>query len=343
MSNGDDSLDDATLDRFLAGEASDIERRRVEAWMRRSPARAALARSIVEPAALGASPVHWNTANAWKQLEARIAAAPPVADIAPAALTPVRSRRAPVFAWAAAAVLLVAAVGGVLVLRKRIGDRSVQVATEEIATRRGERREVRLEQGSTMTLGPASRVVVRREASRLTVQLEGVALFSVAHDSTREFIVDTKLGAAVDIGTTFVVRAYPIDTTLEVAVAEGRVALRGRDRSATPVNLDAGQIGVVASSGTIALRRAADISRADAWARGRLVFDDRPLSDVAAELSRWFDVEIRMADSTLAQRRVTAVYSNPTLDGVLSALAVGVEARVERNGRVATFHREAAR
>ena len=44
------------------------------------------------------------------------------------------------------------------------------------------------------------------------------------------------------------------------------------------------------------VRRGVDVSRAAAWTAGRLAFDDRAFSDVAAELSRWFDVDIRIAD-----------------------------------------------
>ena len=74
-----------------------------------------------------------------------------------------------------------------------------------------------------------------------------------------------------------------------------------------------------------------------AWVHGRLVFDDVPLSTVAAELGRWFDVQIRIPDQQLARRRLSAVYNRPTLSGVLDAIAATLPVRYERAGNVVTI------
>ncbi len=68
------------------------------------------------------------------------------------------------------------------------------------------------------------------------------------------------------------------------------------------------------------LRHAAAAERAG-WERGRLVFDDVSLPQAAAEVGRWYDVDVTIADSVLARRHVTAVFSTPTLDGVLGGLS----------------------
>jgi ferric-dicitrate binding protein FerR (iron transport regulator) len=58
-------------------------------------------------------------------------------------------------------------------------------------------------------------------------------------------------------------------------------------------------------------------------------------------LGRWFDADIRVASSTLARRRVSAVYSDPTLAGVLDALGATMGFTYERNGRVVTIRPKA--
>ncbi len=67
------------------------------------------------------------------------------------------------------------------------------------------------------------------------------------------------------------------------------------------------------------------------------MFDGAPLNAVAAELGRWFDVQIRIPDQRLAQRRVTAVYNKPTVSGVLDAIGATLPVRYERVGNVVTI------
>jgi ferric-dicitrate binding protein FerR (iron transport regulator) len=58
-----------------------------------------------------------------------------------------------------------------------------------------------------------------------TLELEGEAVFTVAHESTRPFAVRTSRAVATDLGTCFVVRAYLDDPNTDVVVAEGQVAV----------------------------------------------------------------------------------------------------------------------
>src|SRR5262249_49672936 len=137
-----------------------------------------------------------------------------------------------------------------------------------------------------------------------------------------------------DLGTRFVVRAYAADSGVEVAVTSGAVSLSG-PRSA--LDLQAGEAGRVSPAGIVSAVAHARTASDTAWIDGRLGFAEEPLGDVALELERWFDVEIRISDSTLARRRVSAVYNNPSLTGVVEALATTFDARVARTGRVVTI------
>jgi ferric-dicitrate binding protein FerR (iron transport regulator) len=63
-----------------------------------------------------------------------------------------------------------------------------------------------------------------------------------------------------------------------------------------------------------------------------------PLSTVAVELGRWFDVQIRIPDQQLARRRVSGMQTNqPTLSGVLDAITATLTVRYERAGNVVTI------
>ncbi|MGH2900192.1 MAG: FecR family protein, partial [Solirubrobacteraceae bacterium] len=172
-------------------------------------------------------------------------------------------------------------------------------------------------------------------ATGRSVTLEGVADFSVVHDGTRPFRVRAKNAVVTDVGTEFVVRAYAADSGVDVSVSSGIVAVLGG--APDSVELRAGQVAFVAANGRIAQVTGASAQTLTAWVHDRLVFDDVPLSTVAAELGRWFDVQIRIPDQQLARRRLIAAYTRTTLSGVLDAIAATLPVRYERTGNVVTI------
>jgi transmembrane sensor len=201
-----------------------------------------------------------------------------------------------------------------------------------VTTAAGERIEIKLADGSVITLGPASTLRYSTDAER-NVSLEGLANFNVVHDAARPFVVKAGNATATDLGTEFVVRAYRSDSIVDVAVKSGLVALSGKTR----LDLRAGDFGRIHADGSTTRGTPSIAATRLAWTEGRLAFDDESLAGVAAELSRWFNVDVKIDDQTLAKRRVTAVYNAPTLDGVLEALTASFGIRVERIGRVITI------
>ena len=73
-----------------------------------------------------------------------------------------------------------------------------------------------------------------------------------------------------------------------------------------------------------------------AWTTGRLVFRDASLTRVAGEIRRWYGVSLRITDSTLLNRHVTASFAGEPIDQVLKILGLSLGARVEREGDSAT-------
>jgi ferric-dicitrate binding protein FerR (iron transport regulator) len=76
-----------------------------------------------------------------------------------------------------------------------------------------------------------------------------------------------------------------------------------------------------------------------AWTEGRLVFTKTPLREAARELARWYDLDVRLADKSLANRHVTASFKDESPAEVLEYLANALDVRYERDGRTVTFYR----
>jgi transmembrane sensor len=241
----------------------------------------------------------------------------------------------------AAGLLAAAAVAGVVVTVRRPGEsnRPPAVAARTYETAVGERRSLVMEDGSKVLLGPASRldVLPGYGSTARAVELHGDAFFDVRHDSSAPFSVRVGKALIEDLGTIFTVESDN-GMTASVAVVSGSVRIRAADSPANAgVVLGAGDRGAVDDAGTA--RADARSLRDDdlAWTTGRLAFRNAPLTRVAGELRRWYGVTLRIADTSLANRHVTASFNGEPVDQVLKVIALTLGARAERNGNEAVL------
>jgi transmembrane sensor len=98
-----------------------------------------------------------------------------------------------------------------------------------------------------------------------------------------------------------------------------------------------GDIGRIDSVGSVTLTRNADITAYTAWTTGALAFNGVRLRDAIPELARWYDVDIRLADSTLADRRFTATFHDEPTTQVFRVLEIALGVRVAQHGNVVTL------
>lgn len=217
---------------------------------------------------------------------------------------------------------------------------------QEVATARGQRATITLSDGTRIILGAASNVRYARDfgaRGARDVYLDGQAYFEVVHDTLHPFAVHTSRGVAEDLGTEFVVTAYSAMSDMQVVVASGQVALRraasseadsgiGHGRALPPITLGAGELGVIDSSGSVRRSRVADASPYFDWTKGELVFNGAPLSETLPAISRWYDVEMRLGDPSLASRRLVARFGPHSAHEVVRLLALAANARSEQHG-----------
>lgn len=173
------------------------------------------------------------------------------------------------------------------------------------ATGRGQHQQVRLDDGSTVDLNAETKLTVAYGLFKRQVTLaDGEAIFDVAHDARRPFTVAASGRMVRVVGTQFDVRNRAGDVA--VTVARGKVEVRPSATSAQAFTLTPGQRLEVAHTGQARLR-AVDPAETFAWRVGRLVYRERPLSEVVADLNRQFVQQIEISDPALAQTPVTGV------------------------------------
>jgi transmembrane sensor len=142
--------------------------------------------------------------------------------------------------------------------------------------------------------------------------MEGQALFQVAKDKDRPFVVDTGTATIRAVGTEFDVQLLGTDTT--VSVVEGTVAVlstparNSSDRKDLMVN--AGEQAIVTARASTKPKQPISVSAATAWTRGRLEFDETPLREVADEFNRSSPRPMKLLSATAGSVRISGVYSS---------------------------------
>jgi len=332
--------------RLVEGECSPAEAAAIQAWIAADPARGELLDELRAVWRLtGDLTRPWDVGAArGRLLRARRGAPPPGAptlQLHSRATAPPRPRRwGTATVWpariAAAAVLVVA--GAAL-----WSHRSPSAPPREYATAPGHRAALTLPDGSRVLLSVGTRLLVPRDYGVVVraVELEGEAYFVVRHDPARPFLVRTTHGTTEDLGTEFDVRAYREEQSLQVVVATGRVALRSSAAADSVLLLWPRERGVIDSGGSVTITGRVSLKHYLAWTRGTLRFDDAPLSSVLAQLERWYDLDIRIADPSLQQERLTISFTTESADEAVTALAnvLGVRStRVDRVVRLVPVH-----
>ena len=89
----------------------------------------------------------------------------------------------------------------------------------------------------------------------------------------------------------------------------------------------------VSAAGDITVAEGVAVDALLSWMDGRLVFERAPLAEVIADIERWHDVTIELADAELGHLRLTAAFDRESLDIVLETVAQLVDAQATREGR----------
>ena len=185
----------------------------------------------------------------------------------------------------------------------------------QVVTLPGETASVRLPDDSVVQLNSASRLTYERTLFGWDreVALEGEAFFEVA-SGEEPFTVATFNASVRVLGTRFNVRARADEPepSTAVAVEEGRVALAGEGKPTRPVTITAGQVSRVPEGDDVPTPpEPVSAARATAWRAGGLYVRGEPLSALARELERRYDVEVRIQGEKLRRDTISLYLPEP--------------------------------
>lgn len=313
----------AWVARFDAGDVSAKDQADFQAWLNRS---------TLHRQAIAEYGSFWSEFDQLGHLTASIGAERGEQD-----------ERAPAFAgstiWlpALAASLVALVLAGGLFLRE-IPERPSTSQQTQVASRPsgkqsyetaiGGQRKFTLADGTAVTLNTNSRIEVELLGNRRDVHLvQGEAYFDVVHDKARPFTVYANRYVVRDIGTAFAV--HLLDKGLvNVRVTKGSVEISAR-AAGRAISDDAKSLGILQAGRDVVfgqkIERSQIVSDAEldqklAWRQGQLIYSGQPLSEVLADISRYSDIEIEIANPELRDLPVGGAFNINQTDAIFAAL-----------------------
>jgi len=182
----------------------------------------------------------------------------------------------------------------------------------------GEQRSVLLDDGTRMLLNTDTHLRVDYDAKQRTVEIRGgEALFEVAKDKVRPFVVRVAGSEVVAVGTAFSVRLIEDpkrDEALTVTLIEGQVNVRptlGGESTLAPTETVALKPGDrltldhEARSKAPAVASKLDrpnLERAMAWKRNEIAFESTPLAVAIGEINRYSRTQIALSSDVQQEK-----------------------------------------
>lgn len=236
------------------------------------------------------------------------------------------SRRAALWGGLAAAACAALVAAPLMVDRKTVKPLSISVP-------KGERRQVALEDGSSLWVAGPARLDVAMDASERHVRLlEGEAAFDVRHDARRPFVVDVDQRRVTVLGTEFNIRREPKRMTLSVRRGLVEVAPLGDPRRGV-ARVPAGERLVHETGSARAVVAPAKVETAFSWREGRLIYRDGRLGAVVEDLNRYLAVPVRLDDAALATRPFSGVVQLDEPTAVIRRVCqlAGLKSRIQND------------
>lgn len=215
-----------------------------------------------------------------------------------------------------------------------------EVALISYTTQEGQRKVFTLSDGTKIRLNENSTLIVPETMSEndRIVHLKGEAYFEVVKNQPQSFVVQTGDAKVVVLGTKFNVKADSIADNVQVAVVEGKVALKSKEGehsvSALLTQNDFGLLRLSDNSITIERARVANYL---SWTNRRLTYSGETLQQVSQQLKHLYNVEIEFETEELKSLELTADFEKSDLKTTMATIAKTFDIQYAIQGHKVTW------
>lgn len=137
---------------------------------------------------------------------------------------------------------------------------------------------------------------------------DGEAYFEVQKDKKKPFVVKTQTADITVLGTHFNVSAYSEDDFFAATLVEGSVLLTASNQGIANVILKPGEKGSLVKNSTSSINvNEVDVYHETAWKDGKFFFQKEKLGSIIVKLSRWYNVDFKFENQSVANYTFTGV------------------------------------
>jgi len=353
-------IDEVLIVKFIAGETNDIEKRDVEQWIAASAVNAQkvahLTRIWNSSASMADSSII-NMEHEWEVLQNTIQSFEQHKRV-PVSLSKRTGNRFGAYGLQIAASLLIL-IGISFAIIFHFQTKPRAVVYHKITVPLGSKALIQLPDKSQVWLNSGSELTYPAEYGETAreVSLIGEAFFDVAKNPAIPFIVKASGLYVKALGTSFNIKCYPEEGTIETTLVEGKVSITSgknkqkkelvqlspnqratytKDKENITVN-NTDSVAVNSNQNNLAkpsnnnsdnenskllISKKIDTKVYTAWRENKLVFDNESFESIAIKFERWYNIEIIFQDESIKRYRYTGVVQNETIEQALEALQI---------------------
>lgn len=303
---------------MLAGEASESEKTEVENWALQSPANRAFVNDAIKlfnETQLSTKQI--NTEAAWLKLNQRIESEPKI----------IRLNQNKFYLRIAAALVLITALSILI----KFSFNTQKEASETIIAQQTAISQ-KLKDGSKVRVEKNSELIfeVSQKGERLA-KLKGEAHFDVIHNEKQDFIIEAEGVLIKDIGTSFIVKAYPESDVVEVSVASGEVQFYSN--SSSGLNLIAGEFATYNKKSRLFEKQISITATTKGNSASRqFTFKNAKLQNVIQQVNSIYACDIKLSNESIGNCQFSVEFNNQSLDTVLNIIAETLDLSIKREG-----------
>ena len=185
-----------------------------------------------------------------------------------------------------------------------------------------------LEDGSLITLNESTSLSYAFTPENRTVSFSGEAIFKIASDRERPFIIETESAYVKVVGTEFNVKTS--GSAVDVTVTEGLVEFGTKDRK-DKLMMRAGSSASIHNNQIIQNEIAKP--NVNSWFTKQLVFNHAPLSEVLSDISTTYHIDFSYKSDAVNDCHLTADFSNEDLDNVLETIQTIFNVEIKKHNK----------
>jgi transmembrane sensor len=197
----------------------------------------------------------------------------------------------------------------------------------------------RLPDGTEVCLHPNAELTYPKafEGKTRQVTFVGEGFFDVAHDSAHPFLIQSDKMQIRVLGTKFSVKALPKQAIFQVSVVSGSVAVRSMTEkgNANPETIilkpQQKALFEVATNHLTALATVAETKK-EIFEPISINFNDTPVGEVINQLEKRFDIHIQLSDKAMAKCLLTADFNSQSLPVILEIMCASLDVSYTLSG-----------